>query len=397
MVENPDFIRELPEFLKPRLRLFLSVDIVNSTAFKQKTTWIQTEDDSEAPRHKGAEDWFEPIGAFYYELGRIFFTRWHHLTTSAYTKLQWPKGQKPELWKAAGDELLYSVYLTDYRQALVCIQALIFAVNERRVKLREKYRFLDLKASAWLAGFPINNTEVIILSDPTQPEATEFDGDAIQANFRLMDRWYSVAGLSPPHFRDFIGPSMDTGFRIAAQSSARKMAISADLALMLAFAGAALQRTIEADKSSSGILAPDIFYDGRITLKGVNDGAPYPIFWLDTADGDSLVDAEDMLAAPKGSPSDAVKRFCELFLTELGERHMPFILDSEEPFFRQRSAFHERRLKSYLEYWKNEGVKREVEIDISEPRQETAPPEAEITQAVMAGLSASALRPAASG
>lgn len=367
------------EFLRPRLRLFLSVDIVNSTALKQKNTWVQNGKGKQGVdnhHHKGAEDWFEPIGAFFYKLGGDFFFKWRHLSANAEEKLQWPKGNEPELWKAAGDELIYTVHLTDYRHAHISIQALIEAVREHRSSLRDRYHFLDLKISAWLAGFPVNNTEVVILSNPLDPLLKEVHTDPVLTNFTLLDHYYSSVGLGIPHFRDFIGPSMDTGFRVAGQSTARKMAISADLALMLAFIGSELVKKEDA-RTEVQVKPLRFHYAGRAQLKGVYDGTPYPIFWIDAASSDPLIVAEDALENPKRCTAESVMAFCELFLAQLGERHMPYILQSEEPYFWRRSNFHEQRLKSYADYWQAEVSKRSIENENEQGLEDTFDVEAE--------------------
>lgn len=356
----------LPNFLVPRLRLFLSVDVVNSTALKQKAApagWLNPSDEHRThakTRHDAAEDWFLPIGTFYYELERSFFNHWRRLSAHA-EKLGWPQGEPPELWKASGDELLYCKVLTDYRQAMVCVQALVAAVNEHRNSLRKHWRMLDLKAAGWLAGFPVNNAEIVVLSDTAEPAVSKTEGDAVLANFRLLEQIYSKnkkRQLKKRYFRDFIGPSMDTGFRIAALSTARKMVVSVDLALMLSFADLALSR----EDSNHGVEPLSFNYDGRLPLKGVIDGAPYPIFWLDTASHSSLFSLEDRIHGRKAAENKAaIKEFCETFLRDLGDRHMPFIEGSAEQFFKPRSDLHTSRLNAMAAYWQKELEKRRVQ------------------------------------
>lgn len=347
-------IETLPGFLKPRLRLFLSVDIVNSTAFKQKampTGWLRYGGSTSAnPQHEGAEDWFLPIASFYHELERAFYARWH-LHAAQAQKLGWHPGEPPELWKAAGDELLFCKTLSDYWQAWTCVRALIDAVNDHREALRKQFHMLDLKAAAWLAGFPVNNVEIVVLSDRAEPESDETEGDPVLANFRLLEQIYNkkkTAQLKRRYFRDFVGPSMDTGFRVAELSTARKMAISSDLALMLAFTDI----TLHAKTSDHGVASIEFHYDGRVPLKGVIDGAPYPFFWLDTATAESLFACEDKINGPKPVESThAVKDFCENFLRDLGERHLPFIDGSSDTYFQPKSSFHASRLQSLSAYW----------------------------------------------
>lgn len=325
------------------------------------TGWLRHSNNlSTSRQHEAAEDWFLPIAGFYHELERAFFSHWHRHASQA-AKLGWEPGEPPELWKAAGDELLYSKTLSDYWQAWTCVQALIDAVNDHRDELRKQFHMLDLKASAWLAGFPVNNVEIVVLSDRAKPEKDETEGDAVLANFRLLERIDSKKKkdrFDRRYFRDFVGPSMDTGFRLAELSTARKMAVSADLALMLAFTDIALH-----GKTSDHGVSPLAFhYDGRTPLKGVIDGAPYPFIWLDTAPPNSLFTYEDKINGPKKvENTSAIKDFCENFLRDLGERHMPFIENSSEPYFCKKSTFHDLRLQAMSAYWQAEIEKRKQE------------------------------------
>ena len=248
--------------------------------------------------------------------------------------------------------------LTDYRQAWVCIQAFIEAVNAHRVVLRQQHRILDLKVTAWLAGFPVNNSEIVVLSEHPAEAAGETEGDAVLTNLRLLEQLEKPTGISSTnrHFQDFVGPSMDTGFRLASLSTARKMTISADLALMLAYT----DLTIRQAELGHGISPLNFHYEGRFPLKGVIDGAPYPIFWLDTATDDSLFSVEDKLNGPKPVEATAIKEFCEQFLRDLGDRHMPFIEDGQEAYFQPKSDLHLMRLQAMSNYWEQEITKQKL-------------------------------------
>lgn len=348
-------IAALPKFLGPQLRLFLSVDIVNSTAFKQ--SMLKDRDngsgDSKTPL---AEQWFMPINKFYREVERSFSEQWGFFSTHIQRVHQWEPGPAPELWKAAGDELIYVKTLTDHRQALVCLGAWIEAINSHRKAMREEHSILDLKASAWLAGFPVNNAEVILRSR-LNPEATDTaEGDAVLSNLSLLEKFDREGQISG--FRDFIGPSIDTGFRVAAHATPRKLVITIDLAYILAHA-------IKSQPTHDfPIDRMEFHYDGRVALKGVLDGSPYPLFWIAAQPLDDLQRLEDGFLKSNQVELTQVREFCELFIEKQAGRYItrPFIIGDKDPRFQDVPSYHVNRLKQLSDYFQFETQKRKDEL-----------------------------------
>ena len=80
------FPSDLPEGLKPRLRLFLSIDLVGSTAFKQSR-----------------QAWLPALLDFYRDFDRIV-----HAQYRAFRQRSNAFVAPPEFWKSNGDELLYT-------------------------------------------------------------------------------------------------------------------------------------------------------------------------------------------------------------------------------------------------------------------------------------------------
>lgn len=354
MNSDHEFISNLPTFLKPKLRLFLSVDIVNSTAFKQAAAKDRKSQKHEQAGDLPAEPWFSPIASFYREIERLFSASWTHLSRPAEDDFQWPKGEQPELWKAAGDELLYVKTLSDYREALITVCAWIDAVNQHRSVMKFQFPMLDLKATAWLAGFPVNNAEVILRQSISDPGDDIAEGDPILSNLLLLKNYHEQGRQG---FRDFIGPSVDTGFRVATLASARKMAITVDLALLLAHA------TVNQPNDEHFPFKKFQFhYDGRVPLKGVFDGSDYPFFWIDTAANDALIEIEDTISRVEPIGANEVKEFCERFIAKTGGHVIkPFILDSKDPLFSEVPKYHSDRLRKLADYWEKESEKRDTE------------------------------------
>ncbi len=328
-----------PLFLKPTLRIFLSVDIVNSTAFKQSQRHhLEKSDSSE----RAEQPWFSPITTFYHGIERRFAVDWKR-----FSKTMDP-GEEPELWKAAGDELIYTKTLTDHRQALACVLAWMATVENHRKELKAAYPTLDLKAAAWLAGFPVNNAEVVLSRRP-QVRDQMLDGDAVLSNLILLDEFHTNGSSNNGDMtRDFIGPSMDTGFRISSLATPRKFALTIDLAYMLAVAS----KPEYLDDTLKHAREPSFKYDGRVGLKGVYGGEPYPFFWIDMKGQDPLHRSEDDLLPSVTIKPHNVENFCQQFFQahakERGHIMSPYIAASSDGPFHKIPDHHRVRLENLI-------------------------------------------------
>ncbi|TBZ50392.1 hypothetical protein E0H68_37235 [Rhizobium leguminosarum bv. viciae] len=328
------------------------MDIVGSTAFKQSNQAAFKSDEKSSSRV--AEPWFSPIAEFYREIERLFSQEWLIYAETTAKKFDWPVGEPPELWKSAGDELLYVKLLSDHREALACLHCWIRSVVVYRAALRSKYPTLDVKSAAWIAGFPITNTEVIFNSSLEYGDGPLSDDDTIFSNLALLHEYYEDR-YNVTMRRDFIGPSIDAGFRLCELASPRKFIVAVDLALML----------VHALRGSPPELALDeleIRYEGRHQLKGVLGGHGYPVFWIDMARTSALERAEDTLLDQKSRNTDDIKKFCEqFFLEHKGNIIIPYIEGSKDPYFSGVPRHHLTRLKVLDDYWHNEGRRRALE------------------------------------
>jgi len=70
------------------------------------------------------------------------------------------------VWKFNGDEILFQVPLTRYDAALLHVTALCQALLSSDRWSTDAYQ-VKLKATAWLAGFPITNSVVKVATDRT--------------------------------------------------------------------------------------------------------------------------------------------------------------------------------------------------------------------------------------
>jgi hypothetical protein len=184
------------------LCLFLSVDLENATDYKLKARLRQQEDGWTTDN-----DWCAVFEQFYREFPIDFYRAYSLLSEHRETK-NICQPFPPVLWKFAGDEILFYAPLTDARQTLEHLDAFAQTIINSNAGFAKRGITLRCKGTAWLAGFPINNRIVLMSRSNGQPP-----------------------------FIDFIGSSIDTGFRLSKFSSPRRLAISLDLLWILAICG----------------------------------------------------------------------------------------------------------------------------------------------------------------
>lgn len=177
-----------------------------------------------------------------------------------------------------------------------------------------------MKATAWSAGFPLMNTEVVF--EEALSAGKPQGGSALARQSQLRGLWHTGGQKRKGLTLDFIGPSIDIGFRLSQLSSADQMMISLDLAYIIAK---------HVDNAFDGELP--MYYDGARPLKGVLGGRSYPIFWIFVGSPNAykLQQAEDDLGGPAKSvvPSVAAT-FCQRFYSENSNYLIsPFICKSD--------------------------------------------------------------------
>ena len=347
----------IPRFLKPRLRLFLSVDLVGSTRLKQGAGFPIQDQDHEGSWFKVGPQWFPPIAEFYRSLEHEFSTLWHEYSSSEIAT-EFAPGDPPELWKAMGDELVYEKILSEPYQVAFCCAIWVKAVDRFRKTLKEKYPpELDVKCAAWTAGFPIGNSEIVFQRNVSGRNQFEEYEDPRFQHYYLLDEWYrgkNRNGLA----KDYAGPSIDIGFRLGSLSTPRKFIVSLEVALMIA--------SIQIPKTKMQKLKlrrPDILYDGMAELKGVD---PYPVFWVDTRFVNSEPQrqasvSEDDLLRPLDRSS--VHDFCHEFFDATDDKRLrPFIQGCSVQEFSTPPDNFDANIKAMAKKWADE--KRRIETQL---------------------------------
>lgn len=299
-----------PQFLKPRLRLFLSADIIGSTALKQ------------TPRDAlsaSTVEWFPVLQGFYIETQRAFLGGWLQSLPQDAKERQLHWGPDPEFWKVIGDEILFTKELTDSHQLIKVLVCWIAAIDAARESIRKVDRRLDIKCTAWTAGFPLVNKEVALPRSFSAADAPVTD--YFKEGGRLLNERYTKKANDAKIAVDYIGPSIDIGFRLCQFASARKFILSVGVAYILS----------QSNRKASDPRVTQFRYDGAAVLKGVFGGIHYPIFWIDLAKPGDLALLEDRLTKPIECTSDDVHKYCEKFFEDASPyTFKPFILSPTE-------------------------------------------------------------------
>lgn len=281
--------------LAPKMRLFLSADIVGSTAYKQRQP----------------ESWFQLVTRFYRDAEQYVPAQWRsrsRFETDPKSRTYLFGGTPPELWKTIGDEVVFTHVVEHPWQVVVCITIWLEALASLREEVEKAAPALSVKSSAWLADFPLRNREVGLR---TLQDVDEADDPAVANHQRLVAYYQNKPGLT----RDFVGPSIDTGFRLGPLASPRRLAISLDLAHVLSGAHVAGEKARPPSPRGVTYVLPSCFYEGAALLKGVLGGVPYPQFWLD-AGGDDLLQAEDKILRRVPLDHETIYRFTSAFIAK---------------------------------------------------------------------------------
>jgi hypothetical protein len=241
------FPPEFPEGLKPRLRLFLSVDLVGSTSYKQSR-----------------QVWSPEILNFYRNFDYALQARYRAFSEGHKTALP-----APEFWKSNGDELLYVCELQNLSHAHAVMHLWLGALNDYRAMGGAGDKTMDVKSTAWIGLFPAPNAEVFFRRGALPPVTDP--GDPMLAQAEIREEWYANPN-NPAITRDFVGPSMDTGFRLTSWATPRRMIISVDLAFVLTGA------------YTRGVGPLRLHFSGKDKLKDIIGNQPYPTIWIPVGD-----------------------------------------------------------------------------------------------------------------
>jgi len=199
----------------------------------------------------------------------------------------------PIVWKYIGDEVVLVAELTCIkRQASLHILALAQTIKDLNASFAkqpdELFQKLRFKGTAWVAGFPVTNIELELLSGSGTKECST---------------------------RDFLGPSIDLGFRLSKLASDDRLVISASLAYLIVS-----QPPFTLEYNGTAIQFLPLCFGGTVEAKGTKN-EEHPLIWIsinNTRESDLCKPTCEQL---KGYLEDYLKTYCDHSI-------FPFILDN---------------------------------------------------------------------
>lgn len=236
------------------VKLFLSADLIGSTEIKASAN------KSEDKHNEVAASWVNLFSEFYSSI----------LTT--YNDYLEEYGlPHAELWKALGDEIILKIEIVNPINARKYLISFCKAVTHVESRLSENGKQRKFKLTGWLAGFPVINREVDVGS-----------------------------------YKDYLGPTIDTGFRLKQFSAYNKFVLSLELVYLLSITEA----------SATGDEKIRLYLEGEYVLKGVFSGRAYPIFYLLPITNDSTILRQKIIGALKVESED-ISNYVKYFINEI--------------------------------------------------------------------------------
>lgn len=319
-----------------RVRLFLSVDLSGSTAFKNS-------EDGEM-RERASPKWVTTFETFYRDYPAKFRTNYANTKTPR-------RGNDncPSLWKAVGDELVFCGRVTNCTSIMSAIIAFIQTLHDYRKLFMDNQTPLDLKGAAWLATFPEPN------------RAVELKNSSQEQSFLTASEALEAAADHEPFGYDFLGKAIDTGFRVAGFAKPERFALSVQLARLLASCG-----------PGSGF-DYDIRFEQPATLKGVNGGEAYPVLYIDTMNHLAIksmrVKERKLLKKHESPEKQELKEYLDDYCEVVGTDEIKLPITATDPENEPPQSYldHKNKISEHLETEQERGkVKEELETQDDE-------------------------------
>lgn len=384
-MKNVDFFKNISRELHPKSKLFLSADLVNSSSQKRAmrgSPVVKPDEVDEIDwerevaldpvlnaKNKFLDDtWVSYITEFYQKFQDIFKAELNHVLRVDETlsdgggngvcgKL---KSSDVKVWRLAGDEVIFTVDVVSPEQIFALCTAFVRAIIGYRKILYNDFKFfeknpnshyseyrdwfgsryngciLDVKGAIWWAGFPISNREVFFSSQLEDVNEVLSAADPRFRNFFVARKAIERNIINQHSFVvDYIGPSIDVGFRLADLAKPNRAPISAEVAYFLTKCDLVWKEAIQKHARDRGSLrkALNVRFIERRPLRGVFGLKPYPVFALDSASEEGLSVIEDGIGGRGKSEDLELERYFEI-LFERNERYVnkPELINMESPF-----------------------------------------------------------------
>lgn len=274
------------------MRLFLSVDLTNSTAFK-----------SARPPH----EWV-PIFRDFYSQFYETFKRCHiyviekakeEIADITQNHISSLKDRPPLFWKTVGDEIIFVNRVDSCFEVLLLTKSFAKALKDYGLTLsgETETESLGVKGAGWIASFPYPNIAIEMLRSGSsggngivELESTEASAD------------------EDPSKHEFLGKGLDYGFRIARNSENNFFAISPALANVIARANV---------NDDYAALGTKIRVKPPVKMKGVLNGKDYPVIGIPvdvTEEWSKFHDLQDKLLGSNQSDDRDLRDYFKHFM-----------------------------------------------------------------------------------
>lgn len=282
-----------------RVRLFLSVDLSGSTAFKNSRG-------GEARKTGATPYWVTVFQKFYSDFPSMFAAEYQQQTNASVGS-----DDCPVLWKAVGDELVFCGRVTNKKSCAVALDAFVKTLHNYRKRLADDGVDLNVKGAGWLAAFPEPNRTVQLRVRKGSP-------DLLPASEAL-----EISADKEPFEFDFLGKAIDTGFRVASQAQPDRFVLSVQLARLLASNGPDLSFGHQVRLERPGV------------LKGVNKNEPYPLLYMDTMEHLPTREAKqlerEVLREDAAPNQNKLSLYLTAYCTVVGTDEIMLKIDSNSP------------------------------------------------------------------
>ncbi|MFL0278161.1 hypothetical protein [Mycobacterium sp. SMC-19] len=230
-------------------RLFLSCDLVGSTRHKQSAGDTRV--------------WIPDFLRFYYD----FPARVREALDDS------DLASRLKFWKAVGDELLFTIDIKRESDVYRTVNAWVKAMAQYEAELGAKNREgnsspnkMKTKGGAFIATFPDPDYVVAVPTAPVEPDS---ERDVVVRNEAMKKE---ANGGNGHLLIDYLGPSIDTGFRVISACNQRYFTLSLEVAWAMTY-----HRRNNENKSS----LPGLLLLEERQMKGVWDEREYPVFAID--------------------------------------------------------------------------------------------------------------------
>jgi len=299
------------EYEQLGLYYFASVDLVGSTSFKSAGN-NQRKSDNPEEHH----NWLDDFTIFYRELPREFEYNARNLSCQSI----------PKVWKTNGDEILFCAQISEIKDIQILCESLESACKTYRAGcLSDK---LGLKLCSWLGGTPVINKRLCDnISHHVLANLINTCIDKSDIRERASEVFAKLESKV-----EFIGPSIDAGFRLAHYASRNMHILSVELALVLA------ELSLEINPDVLGI-----YYISDKSLKGVLGERDYPLFFKIV--DDPLFTSRLELQGHTFKKPQRIREFCMEFINDVNDPFLivrPYIKDSKDENWNKVPDNHEK-------------------------------------------------------